>query len=221
MDDPQLDAGLHLEALRGLARLNLLSGSANVFWPAVAALCKTGKTVNLLDVATGGGDVIISLGRRAAKSGFNLKMTACDISRRALDFAAEHARRQGLFLETIQLDLHKDDLPSTGFDLVTCSLFAHHLDPDGVSNLLRKMAAATTAVVLLQDLKRCTNGLMLAQLAAWLFSRSAVVHNDAGASVHASYTIDEMLALAATAGLDGCTVEERWPCRYLLQWKKT
>ena len=71
MDDPALSADEHRRALRGLTRLNALSGSANVLWPAVRKLARElGRPVRILDVATGAGDVPLQLCVRAARAGF-------------------------------------------------------------------------------------------------------------------------------------------------------
>ena len=67
MDRPDLDRRLHVEALRGLERINLVSGSARILWPALERLARQAgpEGVRVLDVATGAGDVPIRLWRRA------------------------------------------------------------------------------------------------------------------------------------------------------------
>ena len=67
MDQPDLDAGEHARALSGLGRINRLSRSDVIFWPAIArwpALPKAAP-VRVLDLASGGGDVPIALAIRA------------------------------------------------------------------------------------------------------------------------------------------------------------
>jgi len=44
MDQPGLDRQAHVQALRGLARLNLWSGSARILWPELAALSRSANT---------------------------------------------------------------------------------------------------------------------------------------------------------------------------------
>src|ERR1035437_7680603 len=51
MDDPALDGGRHEAALRGLSRLNYLSGSARTLWPPLAALALSGSDVVRVDGA--------------------------------------------------------------------------------------------------------------------------------------------------------------------------
>ena len=65
MDDPALDPAEHRRALAGLARLNRVSDSPGVLWPAVRELARGGP-VRVLDVATGSGDVPRALAAKAA-----------------------------------------------------------------------------------------------------------------------------------------------------------
>ena len=57
MDDPELEDHRHRHALHGLARLNWLSGSANILWPSIHRLSQQrgNQTLRILDVATGSG----------------------------------------------------------------------------------------------------------------------------------------------------------------------
>ena len=52
MDDPSLEAGRHRRALRGLSRLNRLSGSVRIVWPSIRALARREKRrLRILDLA--------------------------------------------------------------------------------------------------------------------------------------------------------------------------
>jgi hypothetical protein len=59
MDDPGLDEGLHHGALRGLARLNVVTRSSHLLWVAIRRLADEvpDRPLRILDVASGGGDV--------------------------------------------------------------------------------------------------------------------------------------------------------------------
>ena len=88
MDDPALDADRHAHALRGLSRLNALSGSTGIVWPLVAQLASQhGRQLRVLDLATGAGDIPIGLWRRARRKGLALDILGVDVSRRAVHWA--------------------------------------------------------------------------------------------------------------------------------------
>src|SRR5687768_14936680 len=96
MDDPALDAGRHLHALRGLERLNRWSRSAKILWPALREAARAGPgELRVLDVATGAGDAPIQLAALAKRHGVSLRIEACDRSERALDHARMQAERGG------------------------------------------------------------------------------------------------------------------------------
>ena len=47
-----------------------------------------------------------------------------------------------------------------------------------------------------------------------------VVHTDAPLSAKAALTINEMRDLAGAAGLNDAVLQRRWPCRFLLTWRR-
>ena len=216
MDDPGLDPAEHRRALRGLARINRWSRSAAILWPVLLDVARRvhGRPVRVLDVATGAGDVPVGLWRRAKAAGALVEIDACDVSPTALGHAAELARETAV--RFFRHDVLADTLPG-GYDLVTCSLFLHHLsEPDAVT-ALRRMKDAGAAVAV-NDLSRSRAGFVVVWAACRLLTRSPVVHFDGPVSVRAAFTPREALALAERAGLSGATVERRRPCRFLLRW---
>ena len=82
------------------------------------------------------------------------------------------------------------------------------------------MRGGLAPLVLVNDLERGLAGLTLAHLGTRLLSRSDVVHTDGPLSVRAAFTVPEVRALAAAAGLTGAVVVRRWPCRFLLTWTR-
>ena len=220
MDDPALPADEHRKALAGLARLNALSDSVGVLWPDVLKLARElGRPVRILDVATGSGDVPLGLWKRANRAGIELELSACDLSPVALDVAQARATAIGAEVRYFAADALGDPLPS-GFDIVICSLFLHQLAVDDAVTLLARCAAATDGLVLVNDLARSRWNLGLVWLATRLLTRSHVVHVDGPLSVRAAFTASEARELAERAGLAGATVSGRFPCRWLLTWRK-
>lgn len=218
MDDPQLDARAHAAALRGLARLNALSRSDSLLWPTIRDLARrTGGRLSVLDIATGSGDVPIALARRAARHGITLELHACDISTTALSHAQDRADRHNVRMHHFQHDAvhHPFD---RRFDVVTCSLFLHHLDAAQAEQLFRNAETAVGHALLINDLRRSPAGLTAAWAASRLATRSRIVHIDAVKSVRAAFTPQELRDLARRAGLGSNEVCLRWPWRMLLRW---
>jgi 2-polyprenyl-3-methyl-5-hydroxy-6-metoxy-1,4-benzoquinol methylase len=221
MDDPGIDPAAHRQALTGLARINRVSGSARVLWPPIARLARAapGRPVRVLDVATGAGDVPVSLWRAGQRSGFPIDVAGCDVSPTAVAAARARAEAAGVRVEFFEHDALRDPLPG-GFDVVACSLFLHHLDEPDAVRLLREMGRAAGKLVLVNDLSRGPVNYLFVRLACRLLSRSPVVRFDGPASVRAAFTPDEARGLAEQAGLTGATVTPKFPCRFLLAWGK-
>ena len=160
------------------------------------------------------------LWRRARRRDLPIEIVGVDISDKANRYAEQRARACGAPLEFRSLDALADPLP-TDFDVITSSLFLHHLQHPQAELLLKKMSAAARRLVLVQDLRRTTAGFCMAYGAARLLSRSNVVHTDAVLSVRAAFTVEEARELASAAGLAGATIVPRWPGRFVLTWRKT
>ena len=223
MDQPGLDAGLHGQALRGLAWINWLSNTSLVIWRQIHQLARepdAPRPIRILDVACGGGDVAQRLARRAQRAGIEAHVDGCDIN----PVAIAHARAAAPRWETanvsfFQHDALRDPLPD-GYDVVTSSLFLHHLDNEEVERMLRSMATAASRLVVNSDLRRSRLGYALAWAGARIFTRSPIVHVDGPLSVAAAFTIDEARDLAVRAGMTGARFIRYFPERYLLVWRR-
>ena len=222
MDQPGLDPQVHRQALAGLARLNGLSRSAGLLWPHVAIQARQlGRPVRVLDLASGGGDVAIALARRARKAGVQVHIDGHDLSTLAVEHATMAAQREGFAqLRFTVRDVLRQSAEQR-YDVVMSSLFLHHLTEGDALLLLRRMAEASTSLVLLNDLRRTRFGKPLVWLASRLVTRSRVVHVDGPLSAQAAFTVGELAAMAQQAGLAGAAITTHFPQRMLLRWRRT
>jgi ubiquinone/menaquinone biosynthesis C-methylase UbiE len=225
MDDPSLDPAEHARALAGLRRINTVSAAWRSFLPTLRDVARriAPRPVGLLDVATGSGDVPIRLVEQGRREGLALELTLSDISAQALAIASARATRVGLVCRTIPGDVVREGLAlsDTSMDVVTCSLFMHHLDETGVVRALRECARVARHHVLVLDLRRERAHLWSARLVPRLVTRSRVVHVDAVRSVEGAFTPGELRELASRAGLVGARVRPVWPFRMLLEWSRS
>jgi 2-polyprenyl-3-methyl-5-hydroxy-6-metoxy-1,4-benzoquinol methylase len=175
--------------------------------------------LRLLDVATGAGDLPVALWRKARRAGIALTVEGCDRSPQALAYARRRAEAWGAAVRFFEWDALAGPCPD-GYDVITCSLFLHHLDEEEAVRLLGSMAASAGSLVLVNDLRRSAAGFVLAYVGTRVLSRSDVVHVDGPRSVEAALTVAEVRHLAERAGLAGASVAQRWPCRFLLRWRR-
>jgi len=101
MDQPNLNPAHHIHALSGLSRINFWSQSAGILWPPLKALAleKRPRSVRVLDLATGAGDLPLRLWRKARRCGLRLEFAGCDISPVAVVRTRDSAARAGLSVE--------------------------------------------------------------------------------------------------------------------------
>lgn len=219
MDQPDLDRRQHGEALQSLARLNFWSGSVGLLWPSVRRLAQrlNARSLTVLDLATGAGDVPIGLWTKARRAGLDLQITGCDVSDCAIEAARARSEKANAPVHFETRDVLVDP-PIKTYDVITCSLFLHHLDEEPAIQLLRIMSVAARHLVLVNDLERSVTCYLLVKLATRLLSRSKVVWIDGPRSVEGAFSLAEARDLALRAGMKTAVIERRHPCRFLLSW---
>lgn len=216
MDDPALDPDEHRRALAGLARINAVGG--NGLWRPIREYAGShNHPVRILDVACGSGDALARIAKQAKRDRVAVELAGCDLSPTAIQTARERA---GSIAEFQVCDAIQAELPG-GFDVVTCSLFLHHLDEPDAIRLFQRMNAASEGIVLVSDLARSRWNYGLVWLACHFLTRSQVVRYDGPVSVRAAFTPREALALAEKAGIRGATVTGHFPARFVLAWTRT
>lgn len=221
IDQPDLDARRHARALEGLERVNFFSRSARIVWRPIESLAREGPLCRLriLDVATGAGDLPIALWWKARRAALEVEIDGCDVSRLAVEYARQQAEEAQAEVRFFQCDALLEPWPGD-YDVVISSLFLHHLDEARAVELLRRMAAAAKRLVLVNDLMRSPAGFVLAWLGTRLLTRSDVARADGPRSVEGAFSLDEVGSLCRRAGLMDVTIQRRWPCRFLLTWRR-
>jgi len=223
MDQPGLDAGVHGQALRSLAWVNWFSNTSLMIWRQIRKLARepdSPRPIRILDVACGGGDVVQRIAVRAQRAGIAAHVDGCDINAVAIAHAREAAPRwETTNVSFFQHDALRDPFPED-YDVITSSLFLHHLDNAEAEQMLRSMASAASRLVVNSDLRRSRLGYALASIGSRILTRSPIVHVDGPLSVAAAFTVDEMRDIAARAGLTGTTFIRYFPERFLLVWRK-
>jgi len=224
MDQPGLDDKTHHHALDGLRTTNAVCRVARVLWRCIVETCALPsdlQPLRILDIAAGGGDVLIGVVKLAARSGLSVEAHGCDINPTAVQHAQKAAENAGVFTATFsRLNALADRLPD-GYDVVMSTLFLHHLSEKDARTLLRRMADSAHQCVLIDDLRRNRLGYFYAWAGARLLTRSHIVHTDGPLSVRSAYTMAEMGQIAAEAGLRNVQFRRHWPERFLMTWKNT
>ena len=139
-------------------------------------------TVSILDVGAATGD-----GPRKVQEAFpQVRFTLLDRDRSHFD-----GTRQ--LMSCVAGDALTLPFAAKSFDFVTCSLFAHHLEPAELAAFVREGLRASRVAVLINDL--CRSYLHLAAVHAGKPLFRWITRHDSVASVRRSYTPNEMMGI--------------------------
>jgi len=202
-----LDGPLHPRTLaanlRDLARVNRWLGGAGVSWRAIRPLLNErspGQRLSLMDIGTGAADIPRALLRKTAASDPTLEIVATDVRPEIVSLASLMAARS----PRLEVRLASEDrihAADSSFDVVHASLVLHHLEPQAAVDLLREMARVARRAVVVNDLDRAWRWWAGAWLLTRVTTRNRYTRNDAPLSVRRAYRPNEIVQLAARAGL--------------------
>lgn len=142
------------------------------------------RELRMLDVGGAGGHLARNAAARLAPIGIGLRVTVADR-------APSHLNHES---PGVASDATALPFRSESFDVVGCSLLAHHLDPSQVREFVQEGLRVCRRAVLINDLRRSPVHLALVYAGFPLF-RSPLTRNDGPASVRAAYTSEEIREL--------------------------
>jgi SAM-dependent methyltransferase len=176
---------------------------------------RPGERIEVLDVAAGNGDFARALIGWGRAHGFDVRVTALDISQAALrSRTMRQADRAEPRLRFLCGDVRHLPCHDHSVDYVTSALFFHHLtDIEAVQALQRFERLARRGIVV-NDLVRRWR----LHAWTWLLTRpcNPVLRNDGPLSVRRAFRPRELEALAREAGLGWLTTREHFGHRMTL-----
>jgi hypothetical protein len=201
-------------SLRDLSRVNRWFGGVTTTRELIerVATATRQKHFSLLEVAAGFGEVPKLAARQLARTGIEVEVTL-------LDRAPSHLLPGN---RSVVADALALPFPDCAFDLVSCTLFAHHLGPEELARFARDALQVSRRAVLINDLIRHPLHLALVY-AGFPLMRSYVSRADGVASVRRAYVPEEMRAMIASACPNGSSLEIRRHYLFrmgVILWKK-
>jgi ubiquinone/menaquinone biosynthesis C-methylase UbiE len=171
-----------------------------------------GSRIRVLDVASGAADVPRALVAWGRGHGFDIGVTALDISPRALSYARRAGPSDGLSF--VCGDVTRPCFQDRAFDYVTCALFFHHLTDEQVVTTLRTFDRLARRGIVVNDLVRSRR--------AWLWTRlftapfHPILRFDGPLSVRRAFRPRELRARAAEASVHWLTIRRHFGHRMTL-----
>ena len=218
MDNPALPLAELKLALKGLKRLTKISGSAYYLSQSIFQIVKKHpKNIRLLDLGCGDGEVFCKIVRSLIQRGILVSAIGTDINSNSLIRARDYAKQLNLPIEFIQ-SAALEALNLNDYDLVTSSLFLHHLEEQQLVNVFEKIKEKSKLGFVMNDLERTIPGYFLIKLATHLLSLSKIVRYDGQQSVRAALTSTEFKNLLKA--LPGAKIKRAFPCSLILSWER-
>jgi|SRR5271168_3593681 len=216
------DSGTPSEVVASLAdlrRINRWFGGNATTRASIERVSKQLQTreISLLEVAAGTGETPRIVKSQLRDRGIEVDVTLLD---RMSSHLTVHQASPANGCRAVAGDALALPFRDASFDLVSCSLFAHHLSPEQLVAFVNEALRVSRHAVLINDLVRHRTHLAFVLAGLPLF-RSRLTWNDAPASVRQAYTRQEMKALLAETSAARFEIHKHYLFRMsVLAWKQ-
>ena len=173
------------KSLRDLGRINRWFGGVSTTRALIERVSSATRSnhFSMLEVAAGFGEVPRAAAEQLKRKGITLDVLC-------LDRVRTHLRNTN-GQSAVVADALALPFPDSSFDLVSCSLFAHHLEPGELAHFASEALRVSRCAVLINDLIRHPMHVALVY-AGFPLMRSYVSRVDGLASVRRAYVPEEI-----------------------------
>jgi SAM-dependent methyltransferase len=207
LDLESTPSGVKLQILHDVERLTRLF-LLDRFWThrigkmiVEARRTRRGKPVRVLDVGAGGGGLLFRIADWARARRIPVELHGVDAAPEAVAIARRAAEEQGAKVRLERGDARDLGHESGSMDVVVSTFMLHHLPPGDAARVLAELDRVAAVNFFAFDLRRSLPALP----ALWAILRigafDAPSRHDAIASLRRGYTVPEVEALLAAAGV--------------------
>jgi SAM-dependent methyltransferase len=205
--------------LRDLSRINRCWGGNHGCLAALAPVLDAwprDRTLRLLDVGCGGGDLLAAFAQRCRRRGIRPCLVGIDRSPAILEIAS---RSLAGYPEVhfVRADALRLPFCVDSFDFVVCSLVMHHLPGGRAVEFLRGLHTLARGGAVVSDLRRGRWEYLVTFLFTRLFTRGRAARLDGPLSVLRSFTLPEARQVAQDAGWKKTLVTRSFPLRLMMK----
>lgn len=220
MDDLQATGQVVVQTLKELHTINRWLGGNKVSTSGLKKLLdKKGSEANqpitIADLGCGGGDMLKLMALWGRKHSFKLSLVGIDANQAILDYAALNTCD---FPEITyrRADILSPAFDESAFDIIHTSLFTHHFTSAELAGLMSRWKQQARLGIVNNDLHRHWFAFHSIDWLTRLFSRSAMVKNDARLSVLRSFRRSDWESILQKAEITRYSLTWRWAFRWEL-----
>jgi 2-polyprenyl-3-methyl-5-hydroxy-6-metoxy-1,4-benzoquinol methylase len=218
MDDFTMEGEILRDALDKIASINKLLGGNKVTLDGVKTLLKgidKNRTISILDVGCGNGDMLRTLADHGAKYGYQFSLHGID----ANAFTIQHATSLSSAYANISYyckDIFHEDLPLVHYDIIVCTLTLHHFKDQEILNLLDFFKERSTLGIVINDLHRSKLAYYLFIALCYAFGLNHMSREDGLVSILRGFKRADLEQYTKQLQFRKATIKWKWAFRY--QW---
>ena len=216
MDDFTLEGELFRDTLDKLETINRLLGGNGVTINGIKKLIQDqpkDKKITIVDLGCGHGDILRDVAKFGRKKGYTFQLIGIDANQDAIDYANELSTEYPE-LSFQPIDIFSEDFQELDFDVVLCTLFAHHFKDDELISFFKPTLKNAKLGIVVNDLHRHKLAYYLFKIIG-LFVKNRMVREDGLTSILRAFKKQDLEKLSKKLNAKA-SIQWKWAFRY--QW---
>jgi SAM-dependent methyltransferase len=213
MDSAELDPADYDKVLRDLSRVNRWTLAARPTLAFVERALGGRKSLSLLDVGFGSGDMLGAIWRLARKRGLQAQLVGVDVNPKSAPVARAMTPAEAA------IEFSTGDYRSLGarFDIIVSNLVAHHMSDAELIDFIRFMEERADKGWIINDLHRHAFAHRGYPLLARILRVHPIVREDGRLSIARSFRSADWKQILAQAGVSEARIVRRFPFRLCVE----
>jgi 2-polyprenyl-3-methyl-5-hydroxy-6-metoxy-1,4-benzoquinol methylase len=217
MDDFAMEGEVLKDALDKIAKINQLLGGNKVTLQGLTQLLKysSTKTIRILDVGCGNGDLLRTLAKYAQQHHYNFQLHGID----ANAFTIKYAESLSIKYPNITYhctDILKEPVIKDQYDIILCTLTLHHFKNDEIIKLLANFSKQCKLGFVINDLHRNAIAYYLFYALCFLFRLNDMSREDGLVSILRGFKRADFKLYSKQLHFKNEILKWKWAFRY--QW---
>jgi hypothetical protein len=216
MDDLDYKGPILHDSLDKLAKINQWLGGNIVTINGLKKALKNqpkDKTITIIDLGCGGGDILREVSRFGKKTNYNFKLLGVDANPHTVQYASELSKEYDN-IKFKAIDIFSKEFEALEYDLVLTTLFLHHFEANQLVSFLKPVLERAKLGIVVNDLHRHKLAYYLFKILCTTIKNKTIVE-DGLTSVLRGFKRSEMEAISKKINAN---YQIQWKWAFRFQW---